>query len=321
MSILISVIIPTFNRSRQVVEAIESVLQQTLPPFEILVIDDGSTDDTAAALSVFGEKIRYINVSNNGASSARNHGVRLALGDWIAFLDSDDSWLPEKLARQTQSVSRTGAKVCYCVSMDESGEAIDDLGLMDPALQIGDERFYNAQDFRIFTHKRHPFVQSLLVEKSALLKVGIFDESLRVAEDTKLVYELIYDYGYSVINEKLVRICRDRDGPGLSDTMDAPSAYLRHDCYLRVQSEAYWRLLPIDKFAAEWIKGNMLYFISRQAEIACALHKADVAKRYAVTGLTFGNSWKSIVRNLLIICAYPLAERIFSKKWKTAQDQ
>lgn len=315
MSILISVVIPTYNRSAQVVAAVESVLQQTLLPFEILVVDDGSTDDTAEALSLFKDLIRYLRIPNGGASSARNHGVREASGNWIAFLDSDDTWHSEKLARQAQSVLETGAKVCYCVSVDESGEPLDDLNLMDPELKPGGDHFYNAGDCRIFKHQRHPFVQSMLVEKNALLKVGIFDESLKVAEDTKLIYELTYDYGYSVVNARHVNICREREGPGLSDTMDLLSAYCRHDCYLRVQSEAYWRLLPIDVAAAAAVKGNMLYFVSRQAELACALRKAEVAKRYAMAGLTFGNTWKPIVRSLMILGFYPIAERIFRKKW------
>ena len=317
MSLLISVVIPTFNRSSHVVEAVRSVLKQTLLPFEILVVDDGSTDDTAEALAPFDDRIRYLKIPNGGASGARNHGVREALGDWIAFLDSDDTWHSEKLARQSQSILRTGAKVCYCVSTDESGEPLDDLNLMDPTLSPGGDRFYNAGDCRIFNHQRHPFVQSMLVEKKVLLKVGIFDESLKVAEDTKLIYELAYDYGYSVVNERHVSICREREGPGLSDTMDLLNAYRRYDCYLRVQSEAYWRLLPIDATAAARVKGNMLYFISRQAELACALRKPEVAKRYAMAGLVFGNTWKPVIRSLMILGIYPIAQKIYSKKWES----
>ena len=315
MSLKISVVIPTFNRASQVVEAVRSVLRQTLLPLEIIVVDDGSTDETDELLTIFQGQIRYLKIPNGGASAARNYGIREATGEWIAFLDSDDTWHHEKLARQCQSVLRTGAKVCYCVSVDESGKPLDDLNLMDPTLPAAGDHFYKAGDCRIFKHQRHPFVQSMLVEKNALLKVGVFDESLKVAEDTKLIYELTYDYGYSVVNERHVSICRERDGPGLSDTMDPASAYRRHDCYLRVQSEAYWRLLPIDAAAAARVKGNLLYFISRQAELACALHMPEVAKRYAMAGLVIGNSWKPIIRSLMILGTYSIAQRIFIKKW------
>ena len=130
----ISVVIPTYNRSAEIPSALRSVLGQTLQPLEVIVVDDGSTDSTEEVLGPFMGKIRYIKTANRGASAARNRGVVEAKGDWIAFLDSDDTWSVGKLQRQMDCVERTGAKVCFCVSADESGLAIDDLGAMDPSL-------------------------------------------------------------------------------------------------------------------------------------------------------------------------------------------
>src|ERR1035438_5349058 len=103
----VSVVVPTFNRSRQVQSALKSVLAQTYPEFEVIVVDDGSTDGTAEALQQFisqrggnGKPIRYFFQSNQGQSAARNKGIAEARGEWIAFLDSDDVWLPEKLEWQ-----------------------------------------------------------------------------------------------------------------------------------------------------------------------------------------------------------------------------
>ena len=98
----ISVIIPTYNSGPWVVEAVASVLAQTLPALEIIVVDDGSTDDTAARLSEFGAAIRYVRKDNGGVSSARNRGIAEASGDGIAFLDADDVWHPQKLELQTR---------------------------------------------------------------------------------------------------------------------------------------------------------------------------------------------------------------------------
>lgn len=311
----ISVIIPTFNRATQIRTAVESALFQSLTPREIIVIDDGSTDGTEEALAPLRDQIRYIKTENSGVSAARNRGIREAQGGWIAFLDSDDTWLPSKLERQWSAIGQAASKVCFCVSADESGEPIDDIQRMDPLLQPGDSRSYNPGNNRFFMHPGHPFLQSMLVEREALMETGLFDESLKVAEDTKLLYELITRFGYSVVNETLVRICRKREVPGLSDSMDAAAAFTRHDCYIRVQSEFFWRLSKTDPGTAELLRGNLLYFASRQAELACALRNRNVAKGYARVGLNPYSCWKSLCRSILILLFYPIAERIFIRKW------
>ena len=311
----ISVIIPTYNRESQILGAVSSVIAQTLGPFEIIVVDDGSTDQTAEVLAPVMDRIRYIKTVNGGVSAARNRGILEARGEWIAFLDSDDTWEPTKLEHQWAAVSMAGSEVCFCVSTDEQGEPLDDLHLMDPNLVRGAKRFYPSSDCRLFLYSRHPFLQSLLVLKSALIRAGLFDESLKVAEDTHLIYNLILASGYSVVNERLVNICREREVPGLSDSVDAAGAFKRHDCYIRVQSAAYWRLLPVDVNAANRVRNNMLYFVSRQAELACALRRKSLARKYAMAGLLPFGKWKSLCRNLFILVLYPLAEKAFVKKW------
>lgn len=314
----ISVVIPTFNRAAQIVGAVESVFRQTAAVFEIIVVDDGSTDSTQQVLAPLMDRIRYIKTENRGVSAARNRGILEAGGRWIAFLDSDDTWHPHKLQRQWDAVTRAGAKVCFCVSMDETGDPIDDLQSMDPTLAAGGDRYYPATDYRFFLRPGHPFLQSMLVEKDALLRNGLFDESLKVAEDTKLIYGLILKHGYAVVNERLVNICRAREQPGLSDTLDPAGAFKRYDCYTRVQSEAYWRLLKLDVAAAAAVRGNQLYFVSRQAELACALRDKALAKRYALAGLVPSAEWKSLGRCLLVLLAYSVAERRFARKWGSA---
>ena len=95
----LSVIIPAYQAARYLAAALHSVLTQTLPPDEIIVVDDGSTDGTAAIARAV-PQVRLVQQSNGGAASARNHGVRVASGKWLAFLDADDLWLPDKLAAQ-----------------------------------------------------------------------------------------------------------------------------------------------------------------------------------------------------------------------------
>ena len=104
-TISVSVVIPTHNREKRLPAAIRSVLDQSLPPSEIIVIDDGSTDATPALMAGFPE-VHYVQQENQGVSQARNHGIRVAKHEWIAFLDSDDEWLPRKLERQCEALER-----------------------------------------------------------------------------------------------------------------------------------------------------------------------------------------------------------------------
>ena len=98
---LISVIVPVFNGASFIAEALDSVLAQAYDPLEIIVVDDGSTDDTAVVVQKFGASVSYYYQSNRGSGAARNYGVRLARGNWLAFLDADDVWAGDKLQKQT----------------------------------------------------------------------------------------------------------------------------------------------------------------------------------------------------------------------------
>lgn len=102
----ISVIIPAYNGDRFLAEAIESVLQQTEPDWEIIIVDDGSTDQTASVAQQYGKTVRYFSQTNLGVAASRNLGLAAALGDYIAFLDQDDLFLPHKLAAQGELLDR-----------------------------------------------------------------------------------------------------------------------------------------------------------------------------------------------------------------------
>lgn len=310
---MVSVVIPTFNRADRIRHAVRSALSQSTPPHEVLVVDDGSTDGTAAELAPLMRSIRYIHKPNGGAASARNRGILHAEGDWIAFLDSDDTWDPRKLEHQTACIARTGCEVCFCLSADETGTVLDGTpaGDTDPP-----ERRFAAGDTRLFKTQRHPFVQSMLASKEALVSCGMFDQTLAVAEDTKLVYRIALQRGYAVLDEPLVQVRRFRETPGLSDTMDARSALRRYECYSRVQAEFMPRLAGLDAEAACTLRRNMLYFKSRQAELACALDRRQGARHLALGGLDPAAGWRSVLRNLFILIAYPMAHRSFARKWR-----
>ena len=112
----VSVIIPTYNRASFISRAVESVLNQSFKKWELIIVDDGSTDNTQDILKIYENqtRIKLLKTKNRGVSAARNLGVRQALGYWIAFLDSDDQWLPEKLEKQMrESLKNPGVSIIH----------------------------------------------------------------------------------------------------------------------------------------------------------------------------------------------------------------
>lgn len=105
-AIKFSVIIPNYNNGLTLARAIDSILAQSLPPHEVIVIDDGSTDDSRAVAEAFGDKVRYVFQSNAGVSAARNNGAQLATGDWLAFLDADDTYMANRLEAHASWLAR-----------------------------------------------------------------------------------------------------------------------------------------------------------------------------------------------------------------------
>ncbi len=106
----VSAVVPTYNRATLVERAVRSVLAQTCPPDEIIVVDDGSTDDTRERVTALGESIRFVQTPHVGAAGARNAGVREARGAWVAFLDSDDEWTTDHLERVCAAITATDGR-------------------------------------------------------------------------------------------------------------------------------------------------------------------------------------------------------------------
>ena len=176
----ISVIIPTFNRAHTVGRAIQSVLDQTHQPHELIVIDDGSTDETQALLASFSEHIVLIqNKTNGGVSLARNLGIQAATGDWLAFLDSDDEWMSNKLEQQ-KGVINSFQEAWLCHTNEiwiRNGVRVNQ---MKKHQKYGGNVFENCLDICRISPS------SVLIKKEVFEMVGLFDESLKVCEDYDL---------------------------------------------------------------------------------------------------------------------------------------
>jgi len=216
----VSVIIPTFNRAKQLPRAIDSVLGQTRPPDQVLVVDDGSTDGTWNLLACYGDRIQRLRQENRGAASARNQGLRHAQGHWVAFLDSDDAWLPRKLEFQLEALRETGARLCFtaavfdgappCPETPSPAVAARAWEVADPALAL------------VLDERRPTYLPTLIAERALVDEAGGFDETLRVAEDTKLVFSLAMRAKAVYLHEPLVRIDRSHERRGLiTDDLEA----------------------------------------------------------------------------------------------------
>lgn len=174
-----SVIIPTFNRAAFLREAIDSVLAQTEKDFELMVVDDGSTDDTRELVAEYGGRIRYFFQPNAGASAARNFGIRHASGKFIAFLDSDDLWLPKKLARQMQwMAAHPHILLCYT----------DEIWIRR-GVRVNQKMIHAKAGGWIYPLCLPRCIispSSVLMRRELFDAIGLFDEQLPVCEDYDL---------------------------------------------------------------------------------------------------------------------------------------
>jgi len=205
---LVSVIIPTYNRAAFVGTAVESALAQTYRLLEVIVVDDGSSDDSQAALSRYGDEIVLLrHERNRGLSAARNTGIAASRGSHLAFLDSDDLWEPTKLARQMAELARQPeAGFCYCdYSLWESGEVRARAVVSRRAREAGP---------RIFEHLvGGNFVSAcaIVIPRHRLEAVGLFDESLTACEDWDMALRLAACWPVAYVDEPLVRVCLHED--------------------------------------------------------------------------------------------------------------
>ena len=191
----VSVIIPTFNRRDYITTALDSVLAQTYKDYEIVIIDDGSSDDTKEVLRPYQEAIRYFYQENRGISGARNRGIRESRGDYIALLDSDDYWLPEKLERQVECIredSQFGMVATRCSSIGPDGT-------FRKKNRPGKSGWILNDIFR----SNFIRTSSALITRKCLDTVGLFDESLPECEEYDLWLRIAKQYPIAFINEPL----------------------------------------------------------------------------------------------------------------------
>ena len=199
---LVSVVIPTYNHGGYVTGAVDSVLQQSYRPLELVVVDDGSTDGTEKLLQPYGSRIRYLYQENRGVAAARNLGIARSSGELVAFLDADDRWLPDKLE----------AQVAALAARPEAGLGYTNAYLWDPprevderSLRLGRPEFDGRCYARLFW-SGGICLSSVMVWRTCLARVGVFDETLRGAsvEDYDLLWRVARQFEFVYLAPPLV---------------------------------------------------------------------------------------------------------------------
>lgn len=211
---LFSVIVPTHNRADLLGRALNSVMMQTLEDFEIIVVDDGSSDDTPQYLNgVRDARVRIIrHEATAGAAAARNSAIRIASGKYVSFLDDDDEYLPSYLESAVSVLEGAPPDTGFCwsgvinVRDSANGETKLSEGIWDPNAHKQPDR---AQTFLL---RRRIGICGLTVRKSCFEEVGLFDEALSAAEDTDFLIRLSRKYDYTVVREVLVKVHRHDRG-------------------------------------------------------------------------------------------------------------
>ncbi len=194
----ISVIIPTYNRSHLLARAIRSVLNQTLPPQEIIVVDDGSSDNTAEILDGQFPQCIYLQQSNLGVSAARNRGIEEATGDWLAFLDSDDEWLPGKLEAQRDLLQQLPhIKICHTEEIwIRNGRRVNQ---MNKHAKGGGHIFQNCLPLCVISPS------SVIIHRSLFEEVGLFDEQLPACEDYDLWLRICANHPVAFVKQPQIK--------------------------------------------------------------------------------------------------------------------
>jgi len=262
----VSVIIPTYNRGNYVMKAVESVLCQKYKDYEIIVVDDGSTDKTKENLRKYGDRINYVYQDNAGVSAARNAGIKLATGEWLAFLDSDDEWMPEYLLGQIEAI-KLNPDICMqttdCLFIGLNGNTRNYFEINGSLSEFrGHDYLFLEKPFR-FVVKHGPWqIGSTIILHEAIQKAGLFDTSLTISEDFELMARMALQGPFGMLRKVLMNVYRRNEATKCltEQTKDDPIG-------VRESSERiYEKLKGIETLGHEEIKAlNNLISANRRA--------------------------------------------------------
>ena len=213
---LVSVILPVYNGSGCLRDAVESVLAQTYQPVELIAVNDGSTDDSADILAAYGSRLVLINQANGGVARARNAGLAAARGEFVAFLDQDDWWLPEKVAKQVELFLSDAGLGLVHTGIDQFDDRCNRYGAT--VYDTGGSRSLLGNCFDRLLLGNGVFNSSVMIRKSVLAKAGMFDVTLggNTVQDFDLWLRIARHFRFGYLSEKLA-VLRLHAGQGSWD--------------------------------------------------------------------------------------------------------
>lgn len=224
----VSVVIPTYNRANIITKAIDSALNQTLSNIEVIVVDDASVDETSSVLESYSNQIQhYRHDTNKGGSAARNTGIEAASGDYIAFLDSDDTWDPTKLEKQVELLERRNSQwiAAYCGFEQKRPsrivELVDEHFPRKTGLEGGEELIVDIL-MRRFAHGGS---STLLVDRLTVEGIDGFDERFQRHQDVEFLIRLLQRGKIAYVDEPLV-YKHDTGNPSIDDVKNSRELFL-----------------------------------------------------------------------------------------------
>lgn len=284
MSPLVSVIIPTYNRCKYVQEAIDSVLAQSFTNYELIVIDDGSTDKTDEVIKTkYKDRLRYFWQPNQGESKARNNGIALAQGDYLAFLDSDDKWHPDKLKYQVDAIMERRRKDSEIALVCSSAYRIDQEGKIinsKPFGKLKDLEKLGVEDFLDSPRIVAPPSNALFVSEF-IKEAGGFDDQIQYGEDWQLILQLRQKYRFIYIDKPLFYCRIHNDQQRLPKHEKIEAQLIDHLNIIQGVPISYKKNID-DRIAREYEKAAFLYFLYEdwQKGLETLLHLIQLNNNY-----------------------------------------
>lgn len=309
---LVSVVIPAYNVAPFICETLESVFAQRFTNYEVIVVNDGSpdTEELERAIAPYRERIRYFAQENRGASAARNAGLRAASGEWIAFLDADDLWLPAYLEEQLRFITEHNCDLVCADAMifgesSDAGQTYMD-AVMESAPESGEVTFLD-----LVSSDRSLMTSGVVARREQILAVGLFDEALRNAQDFDLWLRLARHGARLAYQRQVLLRYRARQGSLSGDAINS------HHRELRVfdKIEQSYSLTPAERAAVVPV------IRSRRALLEYELGKLHLlpgdfarARESFARASNFGGGWKPKVALYLMRVVPNLMKAIYARR-------
>lgn len=287
----VSVIIPTYNRAALISRALDSVLTQTFKDFDIVVIDDGSVDNTKEVIKPYLDRIRYIYQTNGGISAARNRGIQESTGQYIAFLDSDDYWAPEKLQYQVEILDRDPKVGIVYVRMPIVNEQGEVLGMKPNG--ISGRNFQEL--LRVWGDLP---TSSVMTRRECFERLGLFDEHLPPMEDIDMWIRIAHDYNLHEIEGKTLAYYWRHDHQITQDLIKVYSGLVKvHDKILRTFKD-----IPRDLILRKLVKNQYTLsrvYYSKNKFSEAFINVSQAIGRYPAVGALFFEESDNIFKKFI----------------------